>query len=202
MEFADELNWVYFTLADNPSLWWMNAGENDGPYLGGFQDRNAPSYIEPSGGWTWLTGIPITVGQWGQGAPNDAGGQDFLHFWRPGTGIAMTFDDVSDVDIGGSRSLIIEWSADCNGDGIVDYGQILDGAFADTNENGVPDSCEIDPCPGDITENGLVDGVDLSLVLSLWGTSGQKFPRSDTNADGTVDATDLSVVLAGWGNCP
>jgi hypothetical protein len=94
------------------------------------------------------------------------------------------------------------FGADCNGDGIVDYGQILDGTFEDVNSNGVPDTCEIDPCPGDITENGFVDGVDLSLVLSLWGTNGQKFPRSDTNDDGIVDANDLAVVLSGWGKCP
>ena len=35
----------------------------------------------------------------------------------------------------------IEWSADCNNDGIVDYGQILDGTFADDNGDGVPDLC-------------------------------------------------------------
>jgi hypothetical protein len=101
---------------------------------------------------------------------------------------------------------VFEWSADCNGDGLVDYGQILNGTFEDVNSNGVPDCCDAGdscaPCPGDITENGLVDGVDLSLVLSLWGTNGKKFPRSDTNGDGIVDATDLAVVLSGWGKCP
>ena len=33
---------------------------------------------------------------------------------------------------------IIEWSM-CNGDGIVDYGQILDGTLTDADGNGVPD---------------------------------------------------------------
>jgi hypothetical protein len=40
-------------------------------------------------------------------------------------------------------SFLIEWSADCNGDGIIDYGQILRGELADLNGNGVPDVCEI-----------------------------------------------------------
>ncbi len=40
------------------------------------------------------------------------------------------------------KAAIIEWSADCNSDGIVDYGQILSGELADANANGVPDSCE------------------------------------------------------------
>jgi hypothetical protein len=36
----------------------------------------------------------------------------------------------------------VEWSADCNGDGIVDYGQIRSGQLVDLNSNGVPDVCE------------------------------------------------------------
>jgi hypothetical protein len=37
---------------------------------------------------------------------------------------------------------LAEWSADCDGDGEVDYGQILRGEIADLNGNGVPDVCE------------------------------------------------------------
>ena len=44
----------------------------------------------------------------------------------------------------GHDDFLVEWSADCNGDGIVDYGQILDGSLVDDNDNGVPDSCELD----------------------------------------------------------
>jgi hypothetical protein len=36
----------------------------------------------------------------------------------------------------------VEWDADCNGDDIVDYGQILRGELIDLNANGVPDICE------------------------------------------------------------
>ncbi len=41
-----------------------------------------------------------------------------------------------------TNSALTEWSADCNNDGIVDYGQILNGTLADANANGVPDTCE------------------------------------------------------------
>jgi hypothetical protein len=99
-------------------------------------------------------------------------------------------------------SAIFEWSADCNGDGIVDYGQILNGTFADTDGNGVPDECEVDPCPGDITGGGQVNGVDLAAILGAWGTDGQGKLDCDINDDGTVDAQDLAIVLGGWGNCP
>jgi hypothetical protein len=40
------------------------------------------------------------------------------------------------------KSYLIEWSADCNSDGIVDYGQILLGTLPDANANGIPDTCE------------------------------------------------------------
>ena len=50
---------------------------------------------------------------------------------------------------------IIEWDADCNGDGIVDYGQILAGDLADTNSNFIPDCCEQGmPCPVTVSVNG------------------------------------------------
>jgi hypothetical protein len=61
------------------------------------------------------------------------------------------------------------------------------------------DSCF---CPADIDENALVDGVDLAIVLSRWGTLPTDYPRADTNGDGTVDGSDLAILLSGWGACP
>ena len=62
-------------------------------------------------------------------------------------------------------------------------------------------NCE-HPCPGDIVQNNTVDGVDLAVILSVWGTSGSEYPRADTNHDGIVSGPDLAVVLGGWGSCP
>ena len=102
---------------------------------------------------------------------------------------------------------LIEWSADCNGDGIVDYGQILDGTVDDLDQNGVPDCCNAGdacdpPCPGDLSGDGLVDSIDLGLLLALWGTDGQNNPQADIDGDGVVDSVDLGLVLSGWGVCP
>jgi hypothetical protein len=103
-------------------------------------------------------------------------------------------------------SAILEWSADCNSDGIVDYGQIRDGTFPDVNANGVPDCCEpgesCSPCPGDVTNGGTVDAADLSILLAAWGTNGQGEFDTDLNGDGLVDGGDLALVLGGWGACP
>lgn len=57
-------------------------------------------------------------------------------------------------------------------------------------------------CPGDVISNGIVDGADLSALLSVWGTSGGLYPRADCNGDGLVDGQDLAIVLGGWGACP
>ena len=102
---------------------------------------------------------------------------------------------------------MIEWSADCNSDGIVDYGQILTGALADFNRSGVPDTCEcaINPslpfcCPGDIYRNGRVDGADLGALLSEWGPV-TPLTNSDIDGNGQVNGADLGILLAHWGSC-
>jgi hypothetical protein len=49
--------------------------------------------------------------------------------------------------------------------------------------------------PGDINSDGAVDAADLSLLLSLWGTTGGP---ADIDGDGTVGASDLALLLASW----
>lgn len=57
-------------------------------------------------------------------------------------------------------------------------------------------------CNGDVSGDGLVDFVDLNLVLSDFGMSG--LCRSgDANRDGMTDFTDLNIVLSAFGTaCP
>ncbi len=97
-----------------------------------------------------------------------------------------------------SVGYVVEYDADCNGDGIVDFGQLRSGDLLDVNGDTIPDACQ---CLGDISGDGLVNGVDLAFVLSLWGTSGGGAGASDVTGDGAVDGMDLSVVLGGWGPC-
>ena len=56
-------------------------------------------------------------------------------------------------------------------------------------------------CPGDVVANGIVDGVDLAALLSVWGTDGGIYPRADTNGDGDVTGADLATLLSSWGAC-
>ena len=95
---------------------------------------------------------------------------------------------------------MVEFSADCNGDGIVDFGQILDGTLNDEDLNGIPDCCEsggsCGECQGDLNGDGLVDGQDLATLLSSWGESG-----ADLTGDRVVDGADLALLLGLWGLC-
>ena len=189
-------------IAGAPGLW----SDRVGPWLGGYQDRTSPEYSEPLGGWRWVTG-ETWYAQWIPGEPNNArGGEDYLHFisrncpdplptrhWNDYPD-QYSFDSCTPVP----SSYIIEWSADCNADGIVDYGQILSGQFQDANRNGIPDRvCE---CLGDLDADGAVTGADLGQLLAVWGAAAPGAP-ADLYADGSVDGFDLAYLLAGWGPC-
>ena len=64
---------------------------------------------------------------------------------------------------------------------------------ADADQDGRLDGCEF--ARGDLNLDGIVNAVDLAMVLTNWGPA----TTGDTNADGIVNAFDLSAVLAGWG---
>ena len=53
-------------------------------------------------------------------------------------------------------------------------------------------------CAGDINSDGRVDGGDLAVVLSNWGTQGSS---ADVTGDGIVNGADLAFVLGAWGPC-
>ncbi len=54
-------------------------------------------------------------------------------------------------------------------------------------------------CPGDANGDFLVDGADLSVLLSQFGQSVIPGSGGDLNGDGSVDGADLSVLLSNFG---
>ena len=149
-----------------------------GPWLGGQQQ---PGSAEPAGGWVWVTGeawsyrLPTSWNS-AQGLPagdaDNGGGsgfpEDSLHYiWR-----SRIWNDAkpSGDYFGDGRvcSMLVEWDGDCNGDGIVDYGQILSGELADANANNTPDCCEQGTgCPANIVTNGSFEaGTPLNACSS------------------------------------
>ena len=185
-----------------------------GPWLGGKQDRSGSDYSEPRGGWRWVTGEPWSYAAWPSYQPDNwcaetQAEEDFLTF----AGYFLQSDGAwNDLPANGCdndpvNSYVIEWSADCNNDGIVDYGQILQGQFADANTDGIPDTCQCGTipslptcCPGDLDHDGEVGGADIGLLLSNWGPCDSAC-LYDLNNDDKVNGGDLGLLLSGWGPC-
>ncbi|MCH2134075.1 MAG: right-handed parallel beta-helix repeat-containing protein [Phycisphaerales bacterium] len=138
----------------------------NGPYdtmIGLKQDEDG---AEPAGGWRWVSGEPLAYNQWASTLDDAAGCQDWAAF-ADGSGYGK-LDDIYPcegcVHTSYQRRMLVEWTADCNGDGIVDYGQILDGSLADEDGNGVPDTCE--SSPGTITVCPTCDYTSIQEAMN------------------------------------
>ncbi|MBL9148906.1 MAG: hypothetical protein JNM94_09460 [Phycisphaerae bacterium] len=53
------------------------------------------------------------------------------------------------------------------------------------------------PCPGDLNDDGTVNGADLGILLGGWGNA-----AGDLDGNGTTDGSDLGILLGAWGACP
>jgi hypothetical protein len=154
--------------------------------------------------WIWVTGEAFEFSAWSGGEPNYVFATE-----RTATNGGAWFDMCSPCDVQNfTPPSIIEWSADCNNDGLVDYGQILSGELADANANGVPDTCEstiIVPTQFP-TIQAAIDSVPSGVAKTisvLAGTYNQSFalngknvvvrgaPNNATILDGTGLATSI-----------
>ena len=174
----------------------------------------ASDYAEPSDGWRWVTGEPWSSSSWnnyGAGEPNNDFNVEHALAMDNRGGVCVWNDVALNGFAGGnengyrtSSGYLIEWSADCNSDGVVDFGQIRAGELDDANANNIPDCCEQGVacfCP-DIDDNGNVDAIDLAIVIGYWGTNGGKeYPQADIDRSGDIDAADLAALLGSWGPC-
>jgi Lectin C-type domain len=121
------------SIAENQFVAAVAAGS--GAWLGGLQPVGS---CEPGCGWKWNTDEPWSVSLWDCTEPNQGWGaenEDRVCFsvnctrtlWNDSPGHVL-------------KAAVIEWDADCNHDGIVDFGQFLSGHLPDANHNGIPDS--------------------------------------------------------------
>jgi hypothetical protein len=117
------------TLAQDESL-WMNYYV--GPLIGIFTDGD--TCLQGCS----VSGEPLTFTNWWPGNPDWPATSCcvylFAHtnLWQNHPCGQQGWDTYP-------RTYIIEWSADCNNDGLVDKGQILSGQLPDANNNGIPD---------------------------------------------------------------
>ena len=170
----------------------------DAPWIG-YQGEGLP----------WSDGEPVVYTNWLSGQPSGDG---------PYATMTCAPSEAGWNDIGGSSGCwpnlnfwVTEWSADCNNDGIVDFGQILSGTLTDSDLNGIPDQCELGAC---------CLGTDCVVALSSsCDAAGGQFSGvgstcgsvvcepvvdacpGDITDDGQVDFTDLLVIVSTWGPC-
>lgn len=90
--------------------------------------------------------------------------------------------------------------------GLIELGLFRPGAAGDPASMMysalVPSGGAVTPttCPGDANQDGVVNGVDLSVLLGSFGETSPVFAGADFNGDGLVTGQDLSVLLAGFGS--
>lgn len=188
-------------------------------WIGLFQNTSSPDYSEPGGGWEWVTQEPFNWNNWTPGEPNNSGkgeqSEEWGNIWLTGGDqpnyIGFWNDNVL-LDVNRSDSYLIEWSADCNGDGIVDYGQILDGSLLDENGNGIPDICqqfEFGACCYNggcvLTTNAFCFEAGGSYAGDGTLCTEVDCPTTcpgDIDGDGQVGVIDILIVIDRWGFCP
>jgi hypothetical protein len=112
-------------------------------------------YRAPNQSWKTFDGQDPPYTAWTPGLPNNPPSDYVVATAVPDGGCfgnpQACWEDyvASDTQF---RVWTIEYSADCNSDGIVDFGQIRAGELEDTNANNIPDCCEGSvSCEGDVT---------------------------------------------------
>lgn len=83
------------------------------------------------------------------------------------------------------------YNSDLNGCSFINYGANAPRLVLTYDE-------QLPPCPGDLTDDRIVDAEDIAMVLGHWG---QAHPVYDIDGNGAVDGYDLATVLGFWGDC-
>ena len=87
---------------------------------------------------------------------------------------------------------------DCTNNGVLDAWDIAIDREDDVNGDGIPDSCQDSECPGDLNNDGDVNGSDIGTLLSAFGSTNP--PKgTDLNGDEIIDGADLGMFFSLWG---
>ena len=201
-----ERDFVYESIVTSPWIWYSSSG----PFIGAIQDHNAADFAEPDGGWRWVDGTPWTWDPWEGGPPLDGtcetADRCVLRFANPDCEFAASSwccdapllpvcprceGDLSPL------YAIVEFEIDCDGNGLVDFGERLANPALDANDDYILDRCN---CNGDLDQNGMIDSGDLILMLNAWGSAAAP-SAGDLDGDGMVTGADVVMLLDKWGAC-
>ncbi len=112
--------------------------------------------------------------------------------------------------------LLMDECTDCDGDGLLDFLEILAAPHLDCDRNGRLDTCDdsgeapdddrvggvgICKCNADFNNDAVIDAGDLGQLMAAWGPAASKQAAADLNGDGFIDASDLGLLVASWGPC-
>ena len=89
----------------------LGASEIQHAWTGAYQDRNAPEYSEPGGGWKWITGELWDYTNWepASGEPNNVGGiEDYVDFHGASPSVPGSWADVRSDPPGNHYKYVIE----------------------------------------------------------------------------------------------
>ena len=123
-----------------------------------------------------------------------AGGSAFSTIWEhnggslPGGNWEGVEYDISSL-ADGEEDVRIRWVMGTTDGSVVYCGWNID----DVRIIGVVPNNDV---PGDLNGDGIVDGADMGLLLSAWGTC--RGCSADLNGDGMVDGADMGLLLAYW----
>jgi hypothetical protein len=158
-----------------------------GPWIGAYQDRNDPSYSEPSGGWKWITGEPWGYANWFPGEPNNAGGsEDYIHLASYDGGSSIIWNDYPNDPIpywgpnNGAPGYVAEASPSINTVRVASTPQYLSSwVFS----NGVG--------PADVINSdfGIFPGNPSAPIYAINGTLYSPWVPTDPNFNGYWTAT-------------
>ncbi len=144
------------------------------------------------GGSVAVSGNTIVVGAWGDDDAGHSSGSAYVFDASTGEQLHKL---TADAAVGDNFGMGVSISGDF---AVVGAPQVVGGGgFACVFRDSPP-------CHADIFEDGLVDVIDLTVVLARWGTTGPDgdIAGQDGVPDGIVDVHDLLAVLAAWGPCP
>ena len=160
---ATEAENQFVSAAFSTDVTWHLGGDT-GPFIGAFQDLDAPDYSEPDGGWKWINGEPWTWSSWLAGEPNNAAGGEHV-------GHLTSFDspdnlgrwnDISETQVG-FLSFLVEYTPPCNADVNHDYEVNVNDLLIVIAVWGLDDPL------GDVDQDGIVGVNDLLIVIANWG---------------------------------
>jgi len=186
--------------------------------LSGDYTNNMPEYHLTSGAidCTDLADVTLVFRRW-LGVENDTydhayvrvstNGTTWSTIWQNGSSDVTDSSwqlqefDISDV-ADDESTVYLRWTMGTTDGGWIYCGWNIDDVQIKALDGGEP----VDPCPWDLSDNDIVDPVDVGILKQYYGcavgTGDALCDQADVSDNGVVDPVDVGVVKQHYGPCP